>query len=331
MPLTAQLNALIVDGQAARVAQSANTLSELLSLPPDERWRVLSERDSQLDQLVTEDYQRLLMLTVEPKHLPHPPGAQLVTFTTAPLQLPATLPPSGSRLSPWAGGLFALLLLTLDVALGGLWMRQDAQEDRWTGLERQLDELTRATESNREAVAAQQHSEENPAIQAVAQQRQSTLLVMIALEHLKTRINDGQSYATEWATLLQAWPDAGKWNALGQPAAKGLTSRATLIQQLQDFISELATRRRTSWGFPWFMTNETRALDNLERRFNQALESIRQNEWTNALFALQHIDQPRIQAWREALGTRLDAEQALGQLEHQAMLALAKSFTPPSR
>ncbi|WP_295586131.1 hypothetical protein [uncultured Lamprocystis sp.] len=61
----AHLDAHIATGQIAAEAESAETLSWLLKLEPEQRWYLVLSRDPRLKRLVAGDYRRLLILMVQ--------------------------------------------------------------------------------------------------------------------------------------------------------------------------------------------------------------------------------------------------------------------------
>ncbi|CAK0749713.1 hypothetical protein CCP4SC76_2020035 [Gammaproteobacteria bacterium] len=83
MHWTTRIDELIEAGQDATREENAETLERLLSLTPDDRWRLLQSRDPCLNRLTADGYQDLLNQTVEARTsailpvLPplNPPGA----------------------------------------------------------------------------------------------------------------------------------------------------------------------------------------------------------------------------------------------------------------
>lgn len=116
-----RLQSHIAAGRIAAEAESAETLSWLLKLEPEQRWCLTLNRDACLARLSAADYRRLLALMVEyePAALmaaPMPPQPCLANLP----QLPAPASNPKRRRAPW---LMVSLILLLATAIPLHWER----------------------------------------------------------------------------------------------------------------------------------------------------------------------------------------------------------------
>ena len=143
MSWSSRLNALIVEGQAARMADSSEVLGQFLTLTAEERWNALLGRDPRLERLLPEDYQRLLLLTMEPRVEPNSAPPRVI-----PLLPGASLPEvEPARQQRRANQRLSLLLSLLLVAMAGLltaiWLRPVPERVDLRRLEDRIDALSR--------------------------------------------------------------------------------------------------------------------------------------------------------------------------------------------
>jgi hypothetical protein len=276
----AHLDAHIATGQVATEAESAETLTWLLKLEPEQRWCLIMRRDPRLECLLPNDYRRLLTLMVElePAAMaraaapPQPcleessesppewrersrPGRQISLKDTAlegtlrhpSVAYPQTAPNHAMTVEQSSrSGLQALAWLAVPMVLGaggfGIWQFSLDAEHR-------LASLTQETLSLGENVESKLRNLQDidrrvtQEVRESERQRQSAL-AFLSLGALSRKVRTGQPFSAELAALQAVWPESASLASLKPYAKKGIPEPAALLEELGRLNEALNARYR---------------------------------------------------------------------------------------
>ena len=319
----AHLDAHIATGQVAVEAASAELLSELLKLEPEQRWCLLLRRDPRLARLVAVDYRRLLTLMVELEAsalaaAPLPPQP-CIADTSAPLALPVLAPPPlwRSRRILWPLG---LSLLALTGAASGLWLSSQEGQHRLSRLEQEAQTWWRTLDS----------ASANPAAEGTRrildnERQRRAMVAFVMLETLSRKLAEGQPFAAELVALHRIWPDPAQLAFLEPLAARDTAEPVALRAELTRLNADL-TRQRGEWTqlaqfgrvSPADYAARLQTLETLRDQADAALTQASQGAWRAALDAVAEVEDPAYRHWRERVARWLEARDAVAELVTQA-------------
>jgi len=322
------LDAHIARGMVATEAESADTLSWLLKLEPEQRWCLLLRRDPCLKRLVADDYRRILTLMVELEA----DALSEASSSTEPCVDPGSLPSSEhrfmiasphqeqesnlgrrsiarSRTTPWI-----LTALTLVGAAAGLWLFVQQEGHRVQALaqttaalqgdvERRLTELDQV---QRQVIAG---------VRDMDRQRRATQS-LLALSDLSEKLAAGQPFASELTALEAVWSEPAQLDFLKPLAEQGIATPATLVAELIRLNETLDQRnstrfaRRAPYGatsaYP-YATYPAFAATGVQQQARsqagtKALEQARAGNWQAAIDTLRQRGDTLYRDWIERVG-----------------------------
>ena len=320
----AHLDSHIATGQVAVEAESAQLLSELLKLEPEQRWCLLLRRDPRLARLVAVDYRRLLTLMVDLEAsalaaAPAPPQP-CIADASAPLALPYLAPPSprGPRRIVWPLG---LSLLALTGAASGLWLSSQDGQHRLSRLGQETRTWWRTLDGG---TGAHRETEGTRPILDSERQRRA-MAAFVVLETLSRKFAEGQPFATELAALNRIWPDPAQLAFLEPLAARDTAEPVALRAELTRLNAELI-RQRGEWTqlaqfgrvSPADYAAHMQTLETLRDQADAALTQASQGAWRAALDAVAEVEDPAYRNWRERVARWLEARDAVAELVRQA-------------
>ncbi len=341
MSWTSRLNALIVEGQAARMAESSEALSQLLALTPQERWGALLARDARLERLLPEDYQRLLLITMEPRGEPFQSGPPVVVPLLPEPHLPNLPPPAepqqrqvrAQRRLSW---LVVLLLVSMAGLLVALWLRPEPETGVWNRVDQRLVDLAKTVEAN-----TNRPLPISPTVNVSHRDDKARLierrafLTLRAVEQLAMRLELGAPYRAELTSLQALWANGAELTPLESAANLGVPGRPVLAEQLATLEDELASHRRElqpywRWLPFWSVSGATlekiQSFQDMEGRVASARQSLRGGDLRAASLALAPVQYPKARIWRQLAETRLALEQTVTSLSQQAWVAVGQAI-----
>ncbi|MBB1076283.1 hypothetical protein HUU62_17905 [Rhodoferax sp. 4810] len=308
---TLDLDAHIAIGQVATEAESAEMLSWLLKLEPEQRWCLLLSRDPRLLHLVAGDYRRLLTLMVELEsaalHTAAAPPCASAESSPPLLALPNPFTPPPSH---WHWRSIAVSTVVL-VSATGFWLTTPGGQDHWQQWRSAISHIWNAPVNQ---------STPAPAVTVAERQRQA-LVAFVLVETIAKKLAEGQAFAPELAALRTIWPGAAQLEPLLPFAAPVVPTpaalrdelarlNAKLTQQHSDLITAAQTGR-LNWADFYAQ------LPLLEQRrtpAEAALSQVRDGNWSAATATLAAHPDAGYQAWRAQVTRWLDAQQVVTQL-----------------
>lgn len=321
------LDAHIARGMVATEAESADTLSWLLKLEPEQRWCLLLRRDPCLKRLVADDYRRILTLMVELEA----DALSEASASTEPCVDPGSVPalehrfmiaPSHqeqesilgrrsnarSRPTPWI-----LTVLTLVGSAAGLWLfvqheghRVEALADTTVALQGNVERrLTDLDQVHRQVLAG---------MRDIDRQRYATQSFLV-LSDLSEKLTAGQPFVSELTALEAVWSEPAQLDFLKPLAEQGIATAATLISELSRLSATLDQRnsarfdRRNPYGpasaYP-YATYPVFAATGVQQARSQAgtkaLEQAREGKWQVAIDTLRKSGDSVYRDWIERVG-----------------------------
>lgn len=305
----AHLDAHIATGQVAVEAESAELLSELLQLEPEQRWCLVLRRDPRLVRLVPTDYRRLLTLMVELETsalaaAPIPPQP-CTESRSKQLALPAPQsfvphPPGRARRIAW--------FLAFAVVVSGLSLLSETGQRTLARFN--LAQMAWWPTSSHDAELARQ---------------QQAMTAFVVLETLSKKLAEGQSFADELAVLKKVWPDPVQLAFLDPLVAPDAITPLTLRAELARLNATAAQQRDESArsarsGYPALGNyyGRVQTLDTLHTQADTALTQVSRDDWRAALESLREVTDPAYRAWCERAEYWLAVREAVSSLARQA-------------
>ncbi|MFD2110734.1 hypothetical protein [Thiorhodococcus fuscus] len=334
------LDAHIARGMVATEAESADTLSWLLKLEPEQRWCLLLRRDPCLKRLVADDYRRILTLMVELEA----DALSEASTSTEPCVDPGSLPSSEHRFmiaplhqeqesslgrrstarlrpTPWI-----LTALTLVGAAAGLWLFVQHEGHRV----QDLAQTTVALQGNVERRLTeldQVHRQVVAAVRDIDRQRHATQS-LLALSDLSEKLTAGQPFVSELAGLEAVWSEPAQLEFLKPLAEQGIATPATLISELTRLNETLDQRnsvrfdRRTPYGpasaYPYYPAFAATGVQQARSQAGtKALEQARAGHWQAAIDILRKHGDSVYRDWIERVGRWLATYRQLADLRQR--------------
>ncbi|SDX83211.1 hypothetical protein SAMN05421644_11517 [Allochromatium warmingii] len=316
----AHLDSQIAAGQVAAEAESAELLSWLLKLEPEQRWCLVLSRESRLERLSAADYRRLLALMVEHEAgalTAAPPNADAcldeLPTTALPVPFAARIadpprllpPPSASAVRPrWLlrGSLAAMVLGV------GYWLTFHAGAQRlleaghWlAGLEARM---THETQSNARL--------------------ERLLTTRGALETLERKLTSGEPFAAELTALQRLWPTPAQLAPLhalaasGRPTPEQLRARLERLQHSTLSQQDAALQAARSGQLaPDQYYARLQTLTTQRTQGETALTAAQRGDWTAAQRAVQRVEDADYQTWQAQVGAWLATQTLMDTLLQQ--------------
>lgn len=321
----AHIDSHISAGQIAAEAESAELLSWLLKLEPEQRWCLALNRDKRLDRLSAADYRRLLSLMVEHEaqaltDAPSPPSPCLEDLSALPV--PVDEPMERSRRQPRPRRVMVWVALSGFATLGALWLTTQGGAHRLIDLGHQIASLPRSLESEQRHLAAID--------ERLSQERQTTerlqglMTARGALETLERKLATGDPFTSELAALERVWPTPAQlaplraWAPTGGPTPERLREDLERLHQgLTKRHESLMLEARSGRLSRDQYYARLQSLSTLHTQGKAALAAVRQGDWTEAIQSMETLDDPDYRAWQAEASAWLEARTLVGELSRQ--------------
>ncbi|EXJ12656.1 hypothetical protein [Imhoffiella purpurea] len=321
------LDAHIARGLVATEAESAETLSWLLKLEPEQRWCLMLKRDPCLKRLVADDYRRVLtmMVELEADSLAAAPGADepcVESGSGLSLKSRGMISLASSRGSAAYGGRRAFasprlmswaLVLVLAGSAAGIWWLARHQGQRLETLADEAHALQEDVET-RLVSLDRTHRQVTRDLGEIERQRRATQS-FLALSAVSEKLSAGQAFSAELAALEAVWPEPGQLDFLEPLAEQGIAEPEGLISELARLNETLEQRNAPRFapspygpalsnpyaaypGFARAPSGPHRA-DAARQAGLTALSQARRGDWQAALDSLSQTSDPAYRDWSE--------------------------------
>ena len=332
----AQIDSHISAGQVAAEAESAELLSWLLKLEPEQRWCLTLNRDKRLERLSASDYRRLLALMVEHAaqalaEAPLPPRPCLEDLPALPVPVDGTAERSQRQLRPRRVILWATLAGF--ATLGAQWLITQDGAQRLLDLGHRIASLPRSLAGEQRHLAAidERLDQEHQATERLL----GLMTARGALETLERRFATGDPFTHELAALERVWPTPDQLAPLQALAATGGPTPERLRGDLERLHQGLTTRHES-------LTIEARSgrisrdqyyarlqsLSTLRTQGEAALAAVRRGDWTEALQVMRTLDDPDYRAWQTKASAWLEAQTRVSDLSRQIWSQWLQALPP---
>jgi hypothetical protein len=323
----AHIDSHIAAGQVAAEAESAELLSWLLKLEPEQRWCLTLNRDRRLERLSAADYRRLLSLMVEHEaqaltDAPQPPRPCLDEPLALPVPVPQDAPVARTRPTRHLGRVIAWLALAGIATLALFWLTRQDGAQRLAEFGRQVASLPQslANEQRRLADIDERVTRETQATERL----QRLLTARGALETLERKLETGEPYASELATLERIWPAPEQLAPLTALAATGSATPEILCERLERLQHGLTARRDALFqearagrvGRDQYYAR-LQSLSTLHTQGEAALAAARRDDWKDALQALSTSTESDYRDWLDQAVVWLEARTRASDLSRQ--------------